>query len=221
MTGRTRFGANDFSAMFSAMAEVMQAKRDDLCALDGAIGDADHGISMALGFQAVRKELAGCDPHPASPTEVFNIAARSFLNAVGASTGPLYATAFMRAAAALKGKDEAAGADIVAIVAAIAKGVSDRGKAEFGDKTMLDAWGPAAKAADAAWREHGDLHLALRAGTAAAREGAESTRAMTARLGRASRLGQRSVGHIDPGAASAAMLMQVLAESLGGAGPEQ
>lgn len=216
MGAETSFRVSDFDAMFFAMADAMRAKRDDLCALDGAIGDADHGISMALGFDAIRNGLTESNPAPANPTEVFSFAAKTFLNAVGASTGPLYATAFMRAATAMKGKDEASEADIVEIVAAMAKGITDRGKAEVGDKTMFDAWDPAAKAARASWAEHGDLRLALQAGSMAAEKGAEATRDMTARMGRASRLGDRSVGHIDPGAASAAILMQVLAETLGG-----
>jgi dihydroxyacetone kinase-like protein len=214
MVGKTSFRAADFTAMFSAMADTMQKNRDELCVLDGIIGDADHGISMALGFETVCKDLAERNPAPDCPTDVFNFAARSFLNAVGASTGPLYATAFMRAAAVVKGKDEADEADIVTIIAAIARGISDRGKAKVGDKTMLDAWDAAASATQTAWADHNDLHQALHAGAIAAENGAESTRNMIARLGRASRLGERSVGHIDPGAASAAILMRSLACSL-------
>ena len=90
--------------MFGTIAERIEADKDRLCALDGVIGDADHGIAMALGFAAARDALAGLDPASIDPTAIFNTAAKAFLNAVGASSGPLYATAFMRAGAAVKGK---------------------------------------------------------------------------------------------------------------------
>ena len=133
--------------MFDEISTAIEAERDHLCVLDGAIGDADHGIAMALGFGAVRDALAGLDLSAAVPTTLFNIAAKSFLNAVGASSGPLYATAFMRAAAAVKGKAALDEADAVAMLQAMAKGIAERGKAVVGEKTMVDAWLPAAEAA--------------------------------------------------------------------------
>ena len=210
------FAASDVGAMLCAMAAAMRDKRDELCALDGVIGDADHGISMALGFDAVENALSEADLAQSDPTGVLNIAAKAFLNAVGASTGPLYATAFMRAAAAVKGKTEVGSEDVVAMIDAMATGIADRGKAELGDKTMLDVWRPAADAARSAWSQGGDLARALASGADEADRRAEATKAMTARMGRASRLGERSVGHVDPGAASAAILFRVMARTLGG-----
>ncbi|TPN66348.1 DAK2 domain-containing protein, partial [Mesorhizobium sp. B1-1-5] len=99
--------------MFDAIAVAIEADKDRLCQLDGVIGDADHGIAMALGFNAVRDALAPLDLAATKPTALLNMAAKSFLNAVGASAGPLYATAFMRAAAAVKGKTTLADADVV------------------------------------------------------------------------------------------------------------
>ncbi|MEM7752880.1 MAG: dihydroxyacetone kinase subunit DhaL [Pseudomonadota bacterium] len=203
---------DDIKTMFLAMADAMDAARDELCALDGVIGDADHGVAMSGGFGAVRTALADLDS--AVPTDVFNTSAKAFLNAVGASSGPLYATAFMRAGAALKGKDSLGDEDAPTLVGAMAEGIAHRGKAERGDKTMLDAWGPAADAAEAAMGQ--PAAAVFRAAAIAALAGAEATSDMQARLGRAARLGARSLGHKDPGATSAAMLLDAMATSLEG-----
>ena len=197
--------------MFEAIAEAIAQERDALCALDGVIGDADHGIAMEGGFSAVRTALGQLDAATADPTSVFNTAAKSFLNAVGASSGPLYATAFMRAGAAVKGKAKLDEADLVAAFQAMAKGIQDRGKAEPGEKTMIDAWIPAANAAAA---HSGDLRAALDAAVDAASAGAEATKQMIAAKGRAERLGERSLGHMDPGAASAVIVIRAMLDAL-------
>jgi len=201
--------------MFGAIADAIDAEKDRLCALDGAIGDADHGIAMALGFAAVREALSAADP-AAEPTAVLNTAAKAFLNAVGASSGPLYATALMRAAAAVKGKAELDIAAVAAMVEAMAKGIQDRGKAAVGEKTMVDAWAPAATAIAIASAGGAGSSLAdsLAAAVAAARQGAEATKDMRATKGRSSRLGERARGHIDPGAASAVVVLEAMARSL-------
>lgn len=201
-------------AMFDAVAAAIEADKDRLCALDGVIGDADHGIAMALGFNAVRDALASADLANTPPTALLNTAAKSFLNAVGASSGPLYATAFMRGAAAVKGKAELADADAVAMFEAMAKGIQDRGKAEIGEKTMIDAWLPAAQAAGEASRAGKSLAESLAAAADAARAGAEATKTMVAAKGRSARLGDRSLGHMDPGAASAVTVIEAMAKSL-------
>jgi dihydroxyacetone kinase-like protein len=197
--------AAELVALFDALADAIEADKARLSELDGAIGDGDHGVTMSMGFSAVRKTLAAAPP--ADPTGVFNAAAKSFLNAVGASAGPLYATAFLRAGAAVKGQTQA---DLVAVIAAMARGIAERGKAQPGDKTMLDAWAPAAAAAEAARAKGAALREALAAAAQAAAEGAEATRTMPAKLGRASRLGERALGHLDPGAASAATILAVM-----------
>jgi dihydroxyacetone kinase-like protein len=202
-------------AMFGRTAERIEAEKDRLCALDGVIGDADHGIAMALGFSAARDALVGLDATAVDPTTVFNAAAKSFLNAVGASSGPLYATAFMRAGAAVKGKTALTDADFVAAFQAMAKGIQDRGKAERGEKTMIDAWVPAADAAGERFAAGGDLAQSLSAAVEAATEGAEATKRMIAAKGRAERLGERSLGHVDPGAASAVVVIEAIRDGLG------
>ena len=196
-------------AMMLAVANVMDANRDMLCALDGQIGDADHGIAMAGGFGAVRDALADFN---GTPTDAFNTTAKAFLNAVGASSGPLYATAFMRAGMAVKGKDTLDDADAATMIAAMAEGIAHRGKANVGDTTMLDAWQPAADAAQAAGGE--SFGGILRAAAKAAETGADATADLEAKLGRAARLGARSIGHKDPGAVSAAMMLRAMSNAV-------
>ncbi|RUW55672.1 MULTISPECIES: dihydroxyacetone kinase subunit DhaL [unclassified Mesorhizobium] len=207
-------GASDLKRMFDAIAVAIEADRDRLCQLDGVIGDADHGIAMALGFNAVRDALASLDLAATEPTALLNTAAKSFLNAVGASCGPLYATAFMRAAVAVKGKATLADAEFIALLQAMAQGIKDRGKAEIGEKTMVDAWQPAAEAAGASNAGGKSLADSLQAALAAAERGAESTKDMIAAKGRSSRLGERSLGHMDPGAASAVTVIGAMTRSL-------
>lgn len=199
-------------AMLDAIAATMAAEKDELCRLDGLIGDADHGIAMATGFGAVREATAAL-PADADPTTVLNTAARAFLNAVGASSGPLYATALMRAGATVKGKAALDDDDVIRMLQAMAGGIADRGKAAPGEKTMLDAWGPAAEAAGAAT---GSLAERLGAAAAAAKAGAAATRDMVATKGRSARLGDRALGHVDPGAASAALMVTAIAATFGG-----
>jgi dihydroxyacetone kinase-like protein len=201
-------------AMFDTIAADMEAARDHLCQLDGVIGDADHGIAMALGFGAARDVLAALDVSATDPTTLLNTAAKAFLNAVGASSGPLYATAFMRAAAAVKGKATLDAADGVAMLQAMAKGIADRGKAVLGEKTMIDAWLPAGDAAAASRDAGKGLAESLAAAALAAENGAEATKSMTATKGRSARLGDRSLGHIDPGAASAVFVIEAMRKAL-------
>lgn len=200
-------------AMFETIADAIAQEKDRLCQLDGVIGDADHGIAMDLGFGAVREALAGLDG-TAEPSAVFNTAAKSFLNAVGASSGPLYATAFMRAGAAAKGKAVLDADGFTEAFQAMARGIQDRGKAEPGEKTMIDAWLPAAASAASARAAGRDIADLLAAASEAAAAGAEATRDMIAGKGRSSRLGERSLGHVDPGAASAAVVIEAMRKSL-------
>ncbi|OEC94014.1 MULTISPECIES: dihydroxyacetone kinase subunit DhaL [unclassified Rhizobium] len=200
-------GTEELKSLFVRIADAMAREKDRLCELDGVIGDADHGIAMELGFAAAAKAVSELESSTSDPTLVFNTAAKSFLNAVGASSGPLYATALMRAGAVAKGKASLSDDDMVEIFAAFAKGIQDRGKAEVGEKTMVDAWAPAATACRAA-RDRG-LSLAdcLAAALEAGEAGAEATKNMVAAKGRSSRLGDRALGHMDPGAASAVVII--------------
>ena len=203
----TEITAGTLAHLFTAVADAMMREKGRLCELDGIIGDADHGIAMELGFSAAAKAANAPEIAAADPTTVFNTAAKSFLNAVGASSGPLYATALMRAGAAVKGKSVLTDSDMVDAFAAMAKGIQDRGKAEPGEKTMVDAWAPAAAACESARANGLPLADCLSAALAAATAGAEATKAMIAGKGRSSRLGERAIGHMDPGAASAVVII--------------
>jgi dihydroxyacetone kinase-like protein len=206
----TEITGSGLRTIFKAIGDSIEADKGRLSELDGVIGDADHGVTMSIGFTAVNEALSALDP-TADPTTVFNTAAKSFLNAVGASSGPLYGTAFMRAGAAVKGKTTIDRDALVACIAAMAKGMQDRGKAERGEKTMMDAWLPAAEAAQAC---SGDAVACLEAATVAATAGAEATKAMLATKGRAARLGERALGHMDPGAASAVTILKAITEAV-------
>jgi dihydroxyacetone kinase-like protein len=199
--------------IFQAIGDAIEADKGRLSELDGVIGDADHGVTMSIGFTAVNEALGKLEA-TADPTTVFNTAAKSFLNAVGASSGPLYGTAFMRAGAAVKGKTAIDRDGLADCIAAMAKGMQDRGKAERGEKTMMDAWLPAAEAIQAAKARGDDAVACLEAAVAAAAEGAEATKAMLATKGRASRLGERALGHMDPGAASAVTILKAMTEAV-------
>lgn len=196
--------------MMNAVSQKMSAERDHLCELDGHIGDADHGIAMSQGFAAVKDALNELDPATTTLSDVFNTTAKSFLNAVGASSGPLYATAFMRIGKHLKGMSEIPIAETPEIFSLMAAGIQDRGKAEIGDKTMIDAWGAAAQKAI----NGSDTVSVLQDVAEAAQAGANSTVDMIASKGRSARLGERSRGHMDPGAASAAMIVRVMTNVL-------
>lgn len=205
------FTAADLVDLFRAAAARLAAARAELAALDGAIGDADHGAAMADGFGAVVRATAEAAAGGAPAGDLFAVAARSFLNAVGATTGPLYASAFLRAGQAFAGMEAIPAGRLADLVPAFAEGIAQRGKARPGDKTMIDAWGPAARAAAQAGA---DPVAALSAALGAAEEGREATRAMVASKGRAARLGERSLGHVDPGAASAVLILAALRDAV-------
>ena len=191
----------DLLAWFDALARVYTANQERLTELDAAIGDADHGSNMQRGFVAVQTELS--KNVPADIRSVLYAAAMVLIKTVGGASGPLYGTFFLRAAATCAGKTELEPADVVALFMAGIEGVQQRGKAEPGDKTMIDALLPALAAMP------GGLHAA----SAAAEAGMLATIPMQARKGRASYLGPRSVGHQDPGATSSWLLVKTAAET--------
>lgn len=198
--------------MFQIISAAMQVEKEHLSDLDGAIGDADHGITMALGFAAVTSAINRLEIDQVPPSDMFLTAANAFLDAVGASTGPLYATGFRKAANALRNNEELGQNGQVAMLEAITQGIRDRGKGQRGDKTMLDAWIPAAEAAAGASARGMSVVDMWQAVVLAAETGAISTRSMVAAKGRAARLGERSLGHTDPGAASAVIILRAMRE---------
>jgi phosphoenolpyruvate---glycerone phosphotransferase subunit DhaL len=206
-------GTQQIIRMFERISLAINSEKGRLSELDGAIGDADHGITMARGFSAVTKRLSGSNCETLSPSEILRIAASTFLDAVGASTGPLYATAFADAAQAVAGKDRLAVQEQADLIAAFSSGIKRRGKGERGDKTMLDAWIPAAEAALRARARDATAVEMWQDILSAAETGCESTKSMVAARGRALRLGERSLGHIDPGAASAVVIIAAMKDT--------
>lgn len=195
-----------FRQMLNASAEAVFADRDRLSALDGAIGDGDHGITMEIGWKEVLATLTEAGPD-ATITELSDDAARAFLEAVGASVGPLYGSGFAAAGEAVADRLNLDAAAMVAWLAGMTDGIQKRGDARPGEKTMIDAWAPAVAAARDALGQGGSIEECLDAAARAASVGAESTKDMQSARGRSKKLGERSVGHIDPGAASAAVMI--------------
>lgn len=190
--------------------QEVSAQREYLIDLDRQIGDGDHGENLDRGFSQVSAQLE--DKPGTSVQDVLKVVAKTLMSTVGGAAGPLYGTAFLRAAKATT-VEPLDGAGVAALIGAALEGIQARGKAEEGDKTMVDTWAPAARAAKAA-AEAGQSPLdVLKAGAAAAAEGAAATEPLQARKGRASYLGERSKGHLDPGAVSSSIILAKAVEA--------
>jgi dihydroxyacetone kinase-like protein len=203
----------DVTAWLREFARLIAANREELTALDSAIGDADHGSNMDRGMAAVVKAL---DAEPATdPAALLKRTGMTLVSTVGGASGPLYGTAFLRMAAAAGDAPALDGPTFAKALRAALEGVVARGKAVAGDKTMFDALAPAVDALDAAVAGGGSLSDALRATVAAAEKGRDATIPLVARKGRASYLGERSAGHQDPGATSVTLLLTAAATAAG------
>jgi dihydroxyacetone kinase-like protein len=196
-------------------ARSIAEHKDELTALDSAIGDADHGANMDRGMSAAVAALEASPP--ADPGALLKQVGMTLVSKVGGASGPLYGTFFLRMAGAL-GPDPADGETFARALRAGLDGVMARGKAEPGDKTMLDALVPACDALDAALAAGEPFGAALTAAAAAAGAGRDATVPLVARKGRASYLGERSAGHQDPGATSTALLLDAAVTALSGTG---
>ena len=190
-------------------AATIEAHREELNALDRAIGDGDHGENLHRGFAAVSPRLDAAAS--GTPADVLKAVAATLISTVGGAAGPLFGTAFLRAAASAPPELDAAAC--AALLEAGLGGVVARGKAEEGEATMVDAWAPAARAARASAEAGGDPASVLRAAADAAQAGADATVPLQATKGRASYLGERSIGHLDPGARSSALLLAAAADA--------
>ena len=198
------------AAIVEGMAKKIEAEKEYLTELDNEIGDGDHGINLARGFEAVEKKLpslAGGDI-----AALLKAVAMQLVSTVGGASGPLYGTAFMKAGMACKGLTEIDGPAFVKAMEAAVDGIKMRGKATEGEKTMLDALCPALKVLQDDVTAGKSLKEALQDAAQAAEKGVEYTKTIIATKGRASYLGERSLGHQDPGATSSLYLLQVLAE---------
>ncbi|GIP41391.1 dihydroxyacetone kinase subunit L [Paenibacillus sp. J31TS4] len=202
----------EWKELFCLIAERIEENKDRLSELDRAVGDGDHGVTMSIGWQAIVKKLE--ESQGADCGAVCKEMAMTFLNAVGSSVGPLYATAFLRGASLLQGKEELTEEDVVAFWQAAVSGIQERGKAQIGDKTMLDAWLPAMQALEQARMQGRGLAECMEEAAAAGEQGMKATALLVPQVGRSSRLGERAVGHLDPGAASASIILTAFAEGL-------
>jgi dihydroxyacetone kinase-like protein len=195
-------------AWLQRAAAALHEQAAYLTSLDAAIGDADHGVNMDRGFTAVMNKLPSVPE--ADIGSVLKAVGATLVSTVGGASGPLYGTAFLRAGMALAGKEELEAADVVTGLKAAVEGVMARGKAQRGEKTMLDALGPALDTLEARIAAGATLQDALRAAVDAAEDGMRATIPLLATKGRASYLGERSIGHQDPGATSSTFMLRAM-----------
>ncbi len=226
-TGAGVVDAAAAAAWLRAFAAEVAARRDELTELDAAIGDADHGFNMDRGMQAVAAKLppAGSPPgdetgatEPAPLGPLFRSVGMTLVSTVGGAAGPLYGTLFLDMGKAAADRTALTTAEWAGVLSAGVAGVQMRGKAEAGDKTMVDALLPAAEALRRAAGSGASLAAAACAAAGAAADGMRATTPLVARKGRASYLGERSAGHQDPGATSSWLLLETAATVFGGDG---
>jgi len=202
----------DVIRIFERISQIMEENKDELCRLDGALGDGDTGLTMSKGFKAIVNHFPNLDGE-----DIGGLLIQSSMvmgETVASTLGTLVSTALMRGGKAVKGKSELSGEDLVRMFEAMAQGIADRGKAKVGEKTILDSLVPAAEALAAAWKRGASLGEMLKEAAEAAMQGAERTVSMQSQHGRASRYLERSVGHKDPGATVGALIVKGFADSV-------
>jgi dihydroxyacetone kinase-like protein len=197
-----------------AVAVVLEQNKNYLTELDSAIGDADHGINMNRGFQKVISQLPSVADKDIG--NILKAVSMTLISSVGGASGPLYGTLFLKASTVVAGKQQLTSEDMVALLEAAVEGVVQRGKAQLGDKTMLDALSPAVEAFKQAIANGASTQEALQQAVAAAEQGMKNTIPLVARKGRASYLGDRSANHQDPGATSTYLILKTLLETVNG-----
>jgi dihydroxyacetone kinase-like protein len=190
-----------FKQLFVEIANRIEHVKDELSELDRQLGDGDHGVTMSIGWQAIADQIRQSEASDCGT--LLKEIAMAFLNAVGSSVGPLYATAFLRGSTALQGKTELTHRDLVSFWEAAIQGIQERGKAKIGDKTMMDTWLPVLGVLKMQSEKEEIGKDIYDKALAEAKNGMISTASLVSQLGRSSRLGDRSVGHMDPGAVSA------------------
>jgi phosphoenolpyruvate---glycerone phosphotransferase subunit DhaL len=193
-------------------AVVMNANKEYLTQLDAAIGDADHGINMARGFNKVAEKLPSVADKDIG--NILKTIGMTLISSVGGASGPLYGTFFMRSGMTLAAKEELSDDDLYKMLKTGVEGILQRGRPQLEDKTMFDAWSPALEAMEAALQKGQDTRSALTAAVAGAEQGMKNTIPLQARKGRASYLGERSIGHQDPGATSSYLMLKALLDTL-------
>ena len=197
------------TAVLMQISHKMTEQKDYLTRLDAAIGDSDHGINMARGFEAVEKKLPSLADKDIGI--ILKTVGMTLVSTVGGTSGPLYGSAFMKAGVAMAGKEDMDLSDFLEAMRTGVEAVQMRGRAGAGEKTMLDSMLPAMDAMEEEASANAQIHTVLKAGVIAAWDGVEGTKDMIATKGRASYLGERSVGHQDPGATSFAYMLETIA----------
>lgn len=205
------FDRDYFIAVFRRMAETAETNRNEWTRLDGDIGDGDHGINMSIGFREVVKQLDAI-PDDTDIAGTFKLVGMTLLRKVGGASGPLYGSFFMKAGAEVADQTEVSFDDLRRMLRAGVDSIQARGKAQLGDKTMLDSYLPGLDVLEAA--DAADPGAALTEFVARMRQGSDDTIPLVAKKGRAMRLGERSVGHRDPGSQSSWQLMNCFVEEL-------
>ncbi|GAB4114636.1 MAG: dihydroxyacetone kinase subunit DhaL [Roseiflexaceae bacterium] len=198
-------------AFMERATALIAEKRDELITLDAAIGDADHGANLERGFNAAFAKVALMTTE--EPGTILRTIGTTLVSTVGGSSGPLYGTAFIRAGSTIAGKLSLNKSEIIAVAEAALEGVMARGKAQVGEKTMVDTLAPSVAALRSSLNDGLPMRAALNAMLEAAEQGMQATIPMQASKGRASYLGERSIGHQDPGATSAYYLILALKET--------
>ncbi|SHJ59145.1 dihydroxyacetone kinase subunit DhaL [Tepidibacter formicigenes] len=199
-----------FLQIINTLSDNIIANKEILNELDMAIGDADHGSNMARGFSEVKKKLESIKDLEFAI--ILKTIAMTLISTVGGASGPLYGTAFLKASGAVAGKETLEADDLICIYEAVITGIKQRGQSDKGHKTMLDAIIPAYEAFKSSIESGNDLNTAALKAVEAADEGVEYTKTIKAIKGRASFLGERSIGHADPGATSSYIIIKSIAD---------
>lgn len=199
--------SKELKKYFNEISEMIEREKDYLCELDRKLGDGDHGVTMSIGWQAAIDKLNNELMDIEDCGKVSVTVGKTFLNAVGSSVGPLYASGLMRGAKIAKNKSVLNERDLIEYWVSFARGVKERGQAEVGDKTMVDTLEPFANTLETSFENSQDFEQAFSEAVKAAEEGMNSTKGIVAKKGRSSRLGDRSIGTLDPGATSAYLIL--------------
>ena len=209
---RLTLSSSDVIRIIDSISETMEKEKGYLSELDGAIGDGDHGVNMAKCFREVKKKLP--ENIDKDVGTILKNVGMVILNSVGGAMGALYGTLFLKASKEVMGKMEVNLEDLIKMFEAGEKGIQEMGKAQLGDKTLLDAIDPAVKALKEAQAQGKSFIDALAAFSEAAKKGAESTRGMISKIGRSSRLGERTIGHQDAGATSCYFILNAFYQGI-------
>ncbi|MDQ7111170.1 dihydroxyacetone kinase subunit DhaL [Staphylococcus cohnii species complex 1658] len=196
-----------YKSFILALAELFEEQKDNLCELDRKIGDGDHGVTMNIGYQAVKSTIHNELQVQDDIAKISVAVGKSFLDAVGSSVGPLYASGFLKSAVAVKNKTELDDTDLYQFWIAFSKGIKARGKTEIGDKTMIDTLEPFYLSLETSKSQTINFKEAFEIALLEAKKGMESTKDIVSNKGRSKRLGYRSQGHVDPGAMSAYLML--------------